>query len=196
MPAEPPGAEPAQQGLQADVHPHEVDGVTHLGQVQVRGPDHLDLVGVHELVIQDVPGQQDLPLAPLEFAQVQAGGAQGDGTAVQPVDGRGVEEGPPAPDAHDHSGDERVGLAAMHLGQQVSYPADLVAGLVDDGSADEPGQRYDVLPELARCDRALGRLDQAAGQCGMVTVPAVGVAVVEEEPIGHSSLLGPSARPC
>ncbi len=149
MPAEPPGAQPAQQGLQADVHPHQVDGVADLGQVQVGGPDHLDLVGVHELVIEDVPGQQDLPLPPLELAQVQARGAQGDGPAVQPVDGRGVEEGPPPPDPDDDTGDERVGVPAVHLGQQVRHLPYLIASLVEHRAADEPGQRDDVLPELA-----------------------------------------------
>ena len=170
-------------------------GVADLGQVQIRGPDHLDLVGVHELMVQDVPGQQDLPLTPLELAQVQAGGAQGDRTAVHPVDGRGVEEGAPPADPHDDAGDERVGLPAVHLGQQVRHPAHLIAGLVEHGAADEPGQGHDVLPELAGGDGALGRLDQAAGQRRAVTPPPGGVAVIEEEPIGHSSLLGPSARP-
>ena len=60
MPAEALGAEPAQQRLQADVHAHQLDLVADLGEVQVGGPDHLHLVGVHQLVIEDVA----VPAAP------------------------------------------------------------------------------------------------------------------------------------
>ena len=120
MPAEPPGAQPAEQGLQADIHADQVDQVADLGQVQVGGPDHLDLVGVHQLVVEDVPGQQHLAFPALELAQVQPGRAQRDRAAVQLVNGRRVQErlAPPDPD-HD-SGDHRVGLPAVHLGQQVA----------------------------------------------------------------------------
>ena len=83
---------------------------------------------------------RNLPLQPLELAQVQAGGTQRDGAAVQPVDGRGVEESPPASDPHDEAGDQRIGFPAVYLGQQVRHPAHLVAGLVEHGAADEPGQ--------------------------------------------------------
>jgi len=57
VPPEALGSEPPQQRLQAHVHADHPDLVAHLGQVQVGRPDHLNLVGVHELVIEDVPCQ-------------------------------------------------------------------------------------------------------------------------------------------
>jgi hypothetical protein len=40
------------------------------GQVEVRGADHLHAVHVHQLVIQDIAGEQDLAGAPDVIAQV------------------------------------------------------------------------------------------------------------------------------
>jgi len=42
-----------------------------LGEVQVGGPDHVNVAGGHQLVVQDVPGQQHLSFAVLEAAHVE-----------------------------------------------------------------------------------------------------------------------------
>jgi len=41
--------------LQAHIHTDQPDLVADLREVQIGRPDHLDLIGVHELVVENVP---------------------------------------------------------------------------------------------------------------------------------------------
>ncbi len=166
-----------------------MDPVTDLGQVQVSSPDHLHLIGVYQLVVEDVPGQQHLPLAPGELAQVHPGGPQRDRAPVQPVDGRGVQERPPPADPQHDAGHHRVRLPAVHLRDQVADLTYLIPGLIEHRAADEPGQRHDVLPELAGGQGLRRGLDEALGDHGPGAARLRGVPAAAKEPVGHSNLL-------
>ena len=155
MPPEALGAKAPQQGLQAHIHTDQPDLVAHLGEIQVGGPDHLDLVGVHELVVEDVPGQQHLALTAVELAQVHPGGPQCDRAPVHMFDDRGIQVGMPAPHPDHQAGDRRVIVAAIHTGHQVDEAADLLARLVQHRGAVQADERDDVLPHLPGRRQAL-----------------------------------------
>ena len=191
VPAEALGAEPAQQRLQAHVHAHQPDLVADLRQVEVGRPDDLNLVGVHQLVVEDVAVQQHLSLAAPELAQVHPGRPERDRTALHPVDGGGVEEGPAASHPDHDPGQRRVGIgAAMHLGDHVNEAADLLTRLVQHRSADQADQRDDVLPDLTGGHQAL-RIVAEEVRCGAVAIAGTGAgqSAVEEMPVGHGDLL-------
>ena len=65
-------AEPAQQGLRADVDAHEAHRALHGGEIEVGRAHHLDPVDVDELVVEHVPDQGHLALPPPEVPEVDA----------------------------------------------------------------------------------------------------------------------------
>ncbi len=109
---------------------HQPDAAEHLGQVEVGGPDDLHAVDVDQLVVEDVLGQQHLAGAADDVAEVEPGRAQQHLGVADPIDGRGRDEGQPAPDPDDQPAHRRVDLAVGPAGDDVVEPADLLAGLV------------------------------------------------------------------
>ncbi len=126
MPPETLGPEPAQQRLDTHVHADEADLIADLGQVQVGRPDHLDLVGIDELMVEDVPGQQHLALAAMELTQVHPGGPQRDRTPVNVADRGGVQVCAPASHPDHDPGDCRIVVAATNAGNHVGEVPHLV----------------------------------------------------------------------
>jgi len=188
----PPPAWVPQRGLQAHVHAHQPDLVTHLGEIQIGRPDHLDLVGIHQLVVEDVPRQQYFALTTLKLTQVKPGGAQRDRTPVHVIDGQGIQVSAPPPDAHHHPGHRRVVVAAtMHPGDQVDEAAHLLARLVQHRGVVQAHERDDVMPHLPGRHQALRiGLEQGRGAAVAVTVPRSGLTGPREKaPVGHSNLL-------
>ena len=52
--------QPAEQRGCGDVGPHKADTTEHFGQIEVGGPDDLDPIDVHQLMVEDVLGQEHL----------------------------------------------------------------------------------------------------------------------------------------
>ena len=152
---------PEQRGV-GDVGTDQPDAADDLGQVEVGGPDDLDALDVDELVVEDVLGQQHLAGAADDVAQVEPGRAQDHLGVADPVDGRGRDEGEPAPDPDDQTAHRRVHLPVGPAGHDVVQPADLLAGLVAHRAAEQAGQRHDGVED------ALGREDAPRAAAALV----------------------------
>ena len=81
---------------------------------------------------------------------------------ADPVDGGGRDEGEPAPDPDDETAHRRVDLPVGPAGHDVVQPADLLAGLVPDGAAQQAGQRHDGVED------AFGREDATRPAAALV----------------------------
>ena len=66
-------AEPAQEGLRADVDADEAQRVVDGGEVEVGRAHHLDTVNIDELVVEHVTDQGHLALPPVEVPKIDAG---------------------------------------------------------------------------------------------------------------------------
>ena len=150
--AEPGRAEPAEEGVHADVDADQPDPAVDGGEVEVGGPDHLDTVDVDHLVVEDVPGEHHLAGPPDEVAQVDPRAAQDHPGVVELGDEAGVEVDDPAAHPDHEPVDRRVVLVPRDPGDEVDQLADLLAVEQPDRAADQPGEGDDRLP-----DRADGR---------------------------------------
>ena len=94
-----PAARPqaAEQGGRRHVCPDEADATEHFGQIEVGGPNDLHAVDVDQLVVEDVLGQEHLTRPPHDVTQVEPGRAQQHLGVGDAIDGRGGDEGQPAP---------------------------------------------------------------------------------------------------
>lgn len=163
-PPQPPRAQPDQQGPQVSGHAHQAHLRTGRSEVQVRRPDHLGLARVHELAIQDVPGQQHLTRTAFRSAPFDPRCAEPHGLGSSTVYRHGIEEAPAAASPDHDPGDQRVGISAGHLGSHIGHPARPLACLGQDWASDQPGQRDDVRPDQAAGQHGLRPVRGTAGQ--------------------------------
>ena len=154
--------QPAQQRGRRHIGTDQPYATQHLGQVEIGRPDDLHAVHVDQLVVQDVLGQEHLAGAADHVLEVEPGRAQQHLGVRDPIDGRGGDEGQPAPHPDDQSGHGRVGLPVGPAGHDVVEPADLLAGLVGDRPAENAGQGHDGV------EHALGRQDAAGAAAALV----------------------------
>ena len=168
--APPAGPQPAQQRGRRHVGTDQPYAAQHLGQVEIGGPDDLHAVDVDQLVVQDVLGQQHLAGPADHVLQVEPGRAQQHLGVGDPIDGRGGDEGQPAPHPDDQPADGRIGLPVGPSGDDVVEPADLLTGLIGDRPAENAGQRHDGV------EHPLGGQNPAGPAPALVRGPFGGVA--------------------
>ena len=126
--------QPAEHRARAAVDARQPPAVIDVREDEVVGLHDPGAGHVHEVAAENVGRQQHLPGASLEPAGVEGAGVESHVTGREPVDVLGADENIAAAHADLDPGHRRI-AAAVQLDDQVFEPAELLAGLVEDGAA-------------------------------------------------------------
>jgi len=113
--------EPAGDGPEAHIHPHQPPGALVVAQQQVIDPRHPAVLDGDHLVIEQVAPQEQLPLAAREGTQVHPCRRQPDAAGRQALDLCPGHEVVALARARHEPGDRRVGVGA-DAHDQVAHP--------------------------------------------------------------------------
>ena len=128
-------AEPGDQRPRPDIRADQPVRALDRGDLHVIDAHDALAVHIDDLAVEHIAAEEDFAVAPLEAADIQFGGGEGDAVRVDAGDGtdRDEEIAPPLPG--DDAGDGRVALA--HARDEVANGRDPLAVPVTDRGIDE-----------------------------------------------------------
>ena len=133
------GQHSAQEGPDADIDAGQLPTRGPFGQVYVRGPHHLHPIHVDELVVQYVPGQENLAVLASRLGGRRPRKAHLDLRLGQ-RHVSGCDRGQPAPDAYQNPGDWRMRNAAFPTYDDVTHPSHPGTSGINNRAADQVDQ--------------------------------------------------------
>ena len=189
-------SQPPEQRLGRNIHSHQAVAPIERCQIEVGGPDDLDSVDVHQLVVEDLFEEGHFAGARREVAQVETGRLQDDPGVLDGVDGASVDKGQPTADPDDEAGHRRVGLLTRPPADDVAEPPDLGSGLVPHGASHDAGQGHEGITDGPVSQQALAPLASpgTADPAPMGRRTSAGVGRVEADGGRRCTALGRFGR--